>query len=82
VLDHGGYGIGWYHTDDGHETCRGRSARARPQPLVSVRCKYHPGMPDRDCPGCGVSSQVMIHFHNTDRCIPPACGWPHDSGGP
>lgn len=82
VLDRGHYAIGWYHISDGHETCLGRTTRARPQPLVSVHCRIHPRRLALDCHGCEMSSQVMIYFHNNDRCIPVSCNWPHVHGGP
>jgi hypothetical protein len=72
---------GWYHTDDGHERCRGRTTMARPQPLVNVRCRSHPRRPDRDCMPCVTAVEVMAFFHNNDRCIPAVCVHPHLRGG-
>ena len=68
---------GWYHTSDGHERCRGRATMARPEPLINVRCLIHRAQPLPGCRSCDVSAQVMIVFHNDDRCIPSRCVWPH-----
>jgi hypothetical protein len=55
---------------------------AAPVLLVSVRCHIHPRRPVPGCAECDTAAQVMITFHNNDRCIPSRCVWPHVHGGP
>lgn len=74
-------GIGWYHTDDGHERCPGGRTMAAPVSLVNVNCPAHQRRPDRDCIPCVTASQVMIFFHEKDRCMPDRCVWPHAQYG-
>ena len=69
--------LGWYHTDDGHERCPGGMTMAAPVPLVSVSCPAHQRRPERDCITCETAAQVMVVFHEKDRCIPACCVWLH-----
>lgn len=54
---------------------------AAPVSLVNVNCPAHQRRPDRDCIPCVTASQVMIFFHEKDRCMPDRCVWPHAQYG-
>jgi hypothetical protein len=73
--------IGWYHTRDGHERCGPGGGMARPEPLIDVACQFHWDISRDDCLICVIAHQVMISFHQEDRCIPELCPHPHVQEG-